>query len=73
MRIDIDRIFLGIIGIVMLVMIIPLFLFGWYLYAVPHVPEHVSEEIGVWDTIGAGLTNLILYVLVAVKFIRPKS
>ena len=73
MRVDIDRIFLGIIGIVMLVMIIPFSLFGFYLYWVPHIPKHVSEEIGVWDTIGAGLTNLILYVLVAVKFIRPKS
>ncbi|WP_297493531.1 hypothetical protein [Persephonella sp.] len=73
MRVDIDRIFLGIIGIVMLVMIIPFSLFGGYLYSVPHIPEHVSKEIGVWDTVGAGLTNLILYVLVAFKFIKSKS
>ncbi|WP_297474045.1 hypothetical protein, partial [Persephonella sp.] len=73
MRVDIDRIFLGIIGIVMLVMIIPFSLFGGYLYSVPHIPEHISKEIGVWDTVGAGLTNLILYVLVAFKFIKSKS
>ncbi len=71
--IKVDRVFWGTIGSVMLIMIIPFSLFGFYLYWVPHIPEHISKEIGFFDTVNVGLINLILYVLVAFKLIRPKS
>jgi hypothetical protein len=71
--IKVSRVFWGIIGGVMLIMIVPLSFFGFYLYWVPHIQEHISREIGFFDTVNVGLINLILYVLVAIKFIKPSS